>query len=57
MYNKEKDFYYNLNYALIKNLYWNSYLIVGYVANEEINSNNNNGNKDKTSIIEFSISD
>ena len=57
MYNKEKDFYYNLNYALIKNLYWNSYLIVGYVANYEINNNNNNGNKDKTSIIEFSISD
>jgi len=49
MYNKEKDFYYNLNYALIKNLYWNSYLIVGYVANYEINSNNNNSNKDKTS--------
>jgi len=56
MYNKEKDFYYNLSYALIKNLYWNSYLIVGYVANDEINSNNN-GNKDKTSVIEFSISD
>ena len=56
MYNKEKDFYYNLSYSLIKNLYWNSYLIVGYVANDEINSNNN-GNKDKTSIIEFSISD
>jgi hypothetical protein len=56
MYNKEKDFYYNLSYAIIKNLYWNSYLIVGYVANDEINSNNN-GNKDKTSIIEFSISD
>ena len=56
MSNKEKDFYYNLSYALIKNLYWNSYLIVGYVANDEINSNNN-GNKDKTSIIEFSISD
>ena len=56
MYNKEKDFYYNLSYALIKNLYWNSYLIVGYVANYDINSNNN-GNKDKTSIIEFSISD
>jgi hypothetical protein len=57
IYNKEEDFYYNLSYALIKNLYWNSYLIVGYVANDEINSNNNNGNKDKTSIIEFSISD
>jgi len=57
MHNKEKDFYYNLSYALIKNLYWNSYLIVGYVANYEINNNNNNGNKDKTSIIEFSISD
>jgi len=58
MYNKEKDFYYNLSYALIKNLYWNSYLIVGYVANYEINNNNNNNsNKDKTSIIEFSISD
>jgi len=42
MYNKEKDFYYNLSYALIKNLYWNSYLIVGYVANYEINNNNNN---------------
>ena len=56
MYNKEKDFYYNLSYALIKNFYWNSYLIVGYVANDEIKGNNN-GNKDKTSIIEFSISD
>ena len=56
MYNKEKDFYYNLNYALIKNLYWNSYLIVRYVANDEINSNNN-GNKDKTSMTGFSISD
>jgi hypothetical protein len=29
MYNKEKDFYYNLSYAQIKNLYWNSNLIVG----------------------------
>ena len=56
MYNKEKDFYYNLSYAQIKNLYWNSELIVGYVANDEINSNNN-GNKDKTSMIEFSRSD
>ena len=55
MYNKEKDFYYNLSYAQIKNLYWNSDLIVGYVANDEINNNNNNnGNKDKTSMIEFS---
>jgi hypothetical protein len=53
MYNKEKDFYYNLSYAQIKNLYWNSDLIVGYVANDEIN--NNNGNKDKTSMIELSI--
>ena len=53
MYNKEKDFYYNLSYAQIKNLYWNSDLIVGYVANDEINSNSNNGNKDKTSMIEF----
>lgn len=52
MYNKEKDFYYNLSYAQIKNLYWNNELIVGYVANDEIN--NNNGNKDKTSIIELS---
>ena len=51
MYNKEKDFYYNISYAQIKNLYWNSDLIVGYVANDEIN--NNNGNKDKTSMIEF----
>ena len=42
---------YNLSYAQIKNLYWNSDLIVGYVANDEIN--NNNGNKDKTSMIEF----
>jgi len=59
MYNKEKDFYYNISYAQIKNLYWNSDLIVGYVANDEINNNNNNnnGNKDKTSIIEFSRSD
>jgi hypothetical protein len=52
MYNKEKNCYYNLSYALIKNLYWNSELIVGYVANDEIN-NSNNGIKDKTSIIEF----
>ena len=55
MYNKQKDFYYNLSYAQIKNLYWNSELIVGYVANDEINSNN--GNKDKTSMIEFSRCD
>jgi hypothetical protein len=52
MYNKEKDFYYNLSYALIKNLYWNTDLIVGYIAQEGININNN-GTKDKTSIIEF----
>ena len=58
MYNKEKDFYYNLSYAQIKNLYWNSDLIVVYVANDEINSNNNNkGNKDKTSMIDLSRSD
>ena len=56
MYNKEKDFYYNLSYAQIKNLYWNSGLIVGYVANDEIN-NSNNGNKDKTSMIDLSRSD
>ena len=55
IYNKEKDFYYNLSYAQIKNLYWNSDFIVGYIANDEIN--NNNGNKDKTSIIEFSRCD
>ena len=55
MYNNEKDFYYNLSYAQIKSLYWNSDLIVGYVANDEIN--NNNGNKDKTSIIDFFKSD
>ena len=45
MYNKEKDFYYNLSYAQIKNLYWNSELIVGYVANDDfldvINENRN----------------
>jgi hypothetical protein len=56
MYNKEQDFYYNLSYALIKNLYWNTDLIVGYVANDDININNN-GNKDKTSMIEFSRHD
>ena len=56
MYNKEKDFYYNISYAQIKNLYWNSDMIVGYVANDEIN-NSNNGNKDKTSMIELSRSD
>ena len=55
VYNKEKDFYYNLSYAQIKNLYWNSDLIVGYVASDEIN--NNNGNKNKSSMIEFSRSD
>ena len=58
MYNKEKDFYYNISYAQIKNLQWNSDLIVGQVDNDEINSNNNNnGNKDKTSIIDLSRSD
>jgi len=56
MYNKEKDFYYNLSYAQIKNLYWNSDLIVGYVANDDIN-NNNNGTKDKTTMIELSSRD
>ena len=56
MYNKEKDFYYNISYAQIKNLYWNTDLIVGYVADDEIN-NNNNDNKDKTSMIELSRSD
>ena len=55
MYSKEKNFYYNLSYAQIKNLYWNSDLIVGYVASDDIN--NNNGNKDKTSIIDLSRSD
>jgi hypothetical protein len=30
-------------------------LIIGYVANDEIN--NNNGNKDKTSMIELSTLD
>jgi hypothetical protein len=55
IYNKEKDFHYNLSYAQIKNLYWNPELIVGYVANDEIN--NNNGNRDKTSMIEISRSD
>jgi hypothetical protein len=55
MYNKEKDFYYNLSYAQIKNLYWNSDLIVGYVANDE--GNNNNGNKDVISMIELSTLD
>jgi len=52
IYNKEKDFYYNLSYALIKDLYWNTDLIVGYVAQDDMNINNN-GTKDKTSIIEF----
>ena len=56
MHNKEKDFYYNLSYAQIKNLYWSSDLIVGYVDNYEIN-NNNNGNKYKTSMIDFSRSE
>ena len=35
----------------------NSDLIVGYVANDEINNNNNNGTKDKTSMIELSRND
>jgi hypothetical protein len=52
MYNKEKNCYYNLSYALIKKLYWNTDLIAGYVANDYLNIDNN-GNKDKTSIIEF----
>jgi hypothetical protein len=56
MYSKEKDFYYNLSYAQIKNLYWNPELIVGYVASDEIN-NSNNGNKDKTSLIELPRND
>ena len=51
MYNKEKDFHYNPSYAQIKNLYWNSELIVGYVDND--GRNNNNGNRDKTSMIEL----
>jgi hypothetical protein len=55
IYNKEKDFYYNLSYAQIKNLYWNVDLIVGYVANDEIN--NNNGNNDKTSMVDLYRSD
>ena len=56
IYNKEKDFYYNLSYAQIKNLYWNSDLIVGYVASDGLN-NSNNGTKDKTSMIELSRND
>ena len=52
IYNKEENCYYNLSCALIKNLYWNTDLIVGYVANDDLNINNN-GNKDKISIIEF----
>jgi hypothetical protein len=55
MYNKKKDFYYNLSYAQIKNLYWNSDLIVGYVANDDIN--HDNGTKDKTTMIELSSRD
>ena len=57
IYNKEKDFYYNLSYAQIKNFYWNADLIVGYVANDGINNNSNNGNKDKISMIEISTSE
>ena len=48
IYNKEKNSYYNLSYALIKNLYCNTDLIVGYVAKDVLN-NNDNDNKDKTS--------
>jgi hypothetical protein len=55
IHNKEKDFYYNLSYAQIKNSYWNVDFIVGYVANDEINYNN--GNKDKSSMIALSRSD
>ncbi len=55
IHNKEKDFYYNLIYAQIKNSYWNVDFIVGYVANDEINYNN--GNKDKASMIALSRSD
>ena len=54
IYNKEKNCYYNPSYALITNLYWNTDLIVGYVAKDVLN-NNDNGNKDKTSIIEFEM--
>ena len=57
IYNKEKNFYYNLSYAQIKNLYWNVDLICGYVANDEINNNSNNGNKDKVSMIDLTRSD
>ncbi len=51
IYNHE-DFYYNLSYAQIKNLYCNINLIVGYVANDEINYNN--GSMNKTSMIDLS---
>jgi hypothetical protein len=52
IYNKEKDFYYDLIYAQIKNVYWNVDLIIGYVAKDDINYNN--GNIDKTSMIDLS---
>ena len=52
IYNKEKDFYYDLIYAQTKNVYWNVDLIIGYVAKDDINYNN--GNIDKTSMIDLS---
>lgn len=55
IYNKEKEFYYNLSCAQIKNLYWNADLIVGHVANDEVN--HNIGNNDKTSRIDLSSND
>lgn len=52
IYNKEKDFYYNLNYAQIKNLFWNSHSIVGYIAKDDMNIDNHDSNK--TTMIELS---
>jgi hypothetical protein len=52
IYNKEKDFYYNINYAQIKNLFWNSHSIVGYIAKDDMNIDNHDSNK--ATMIELS---
>jgi hypothetical protein len=52
IYNKEMDLYYNLSYAQIKNLFWNSHSIVGYIAKDDMNTDNHDSNK--AAMIELS---
>lgn len=42
----------SISYVQIKNLYWNSHLIVGYIAKDDINIDNHDSNK--TTMIELS---